>query len=153
MNTLILPPQEGLLPPRSVGLGDLLVLVGQEGKWKAVFPGELVVGRGGIGADTQHDRAFLDERAIVVAKRAGLLGAAGGVVPGIEIQYDVFALEIGQRHFAPAVGIDGKGRRGVPLFKFQLYLFSHKRMRLIVDRKSTRLNSSHLGISYAVFCL
>src|ERR1035438_5742173 len=25
--------------------------------------------------------------------------------------------------------------------------------RLLVDRKSTRLNSSHLGISYAVFCL
>src|SRR5437899_8117975 len=26
-------------------------------------------------------------------------------------------------------------------------------MRMIIDRKSTRLNSSHLGISYAVFCL
>src|SRR5258705_6081246 len=26
-------------------------------------------------------------------------------------------------------------------------------MRNISDRKSTRLNSSHLGISYAVFCL
>src|SRR5262245_63364585 len=25
--------------------------------------------------------------------------------------------------------------------------------RLALDRKSTRLNSSHLGISYAVFCL
>src|SRR5262245_62498412 len=25
--------------------------------------------------------------------------------------------------------------------------------RVIADRKSTRLNSSHLGISYAVFCL
>src|SRR5262245_64668749 len=25
--------------------------------------------------------------------------------------------------------------------------------RLVQDRKSTRLNSSHLGISYAVFCL
>src|SRR5436853_3863611 len=25
--------------------------------------------------------------------------------------------------------------------------------RRLVDRKSTRLNSSHLGISYAVFCL
>src|SRR5947199_2344416 len=25
--------------------------------------------------------------------------------------------------------------------------------RSVVDRKSTRLNSSHLGISYAVFCL
>src|SRR5258705_10010053 len=27
------------------------------------------------------------------------------------------------------------------------------RSRLLTDRKSTRLNSSHLGISYAVFCL
>src|SRR5258705_8228090 len=26
-------------------------------------------------------------------------------------------------------------------------------LRLWLDRKSTRLNSSHLGISYAVFCL
>src|SRR5262245_62333188 len=26
-------------------------------------------------------------------------------------------------------------------------------VKLIADRKSTRLNSSHLGISYAVFCL
>src|SRR5437899_5594516 len=25
--------------------------------------------------------------------------------------------------------------------------------QIILDRKSTRLNSSHLGISYAVFCL
>src|SRR5437899_8350466 len=24
---------------------------------------------------------------------------------------------------------------------------------IVIDRKSTRLNSSHLGISYAVFCL
>src|SRR5437899_9325035 len=28
-----------------------------------------------------------------------------------------------------------------------------KQPRLLRDRKSTRLNSSHLGISYAVFCL
>src|ERR1035438_6175627 len=26
-------------------------------------------------------------------------------------------------------------------------------VRVFIDRKSTRLNSSHLGISYAVFCL
>src|SRR5437899_6804581 len=26
-------------------------------------------------------------------------------------------------------------------------------LQVLVDRKSTRLNSSHLGISYAVFCL
>src|SRR5262245_60790286 len=30
---------------------------------------------------------------------------------------------------------------------------SHADRRLPLDRKSTRLNSSHLGISYAVFCL
>src|SRR5205814_5277883 len=29
----------------------------------------------------------------------------------------------------------------------------HQRGALVQDRKSTRLNSSHLGISYAVFCL
>src|SRR5262245_63001102 len=29
----------------------------------------------------------------------------------------------------------------------------HRRSQARVDRKSTRLNSSHLGISYAVFCL
>src|SRR5205814_8513805 len=28
-----------------------------------------------------------------------------------------------------------------------------KHGKAIIDRKSTRLNSSHLGISYAVFCL
>src|SRR5258705_9718734 len=32
---------------------------------------------------------------------------------------------------------------------FHYPLFSHA----LTDRKSTRLNSSHLGISYAVFCL
>src|SRR5256885_9960024 len=29
----------------------------------------------------------------------------------------------------------------------------HERLRRFLDRKSTRLNSSHLVISYAVFCL
>src|SRR5437899_3498863 len=31
--------------------------------------------------------------------------------------------------------------------------FALTRARVWTDRKSTRLNSSHLGISYAVFCL
>src|SRR5262245_65349759 len=34
-----------------------------------------------------------------------------------------------------------------------LYLGQDPAFRWPVDRKSTRLNSSHLGISYAVFCL
>src|ERR1035441_10992035 len=31
--------------------------------------------------------------------------------------------------------------------------FTPNQMQTVRDRKSTRLNSSHLGISYAVFCL
>src|ERR1035438_10636757 len=31
--------------------------------------------------------------------------------------------------------------------------FDQRRELPVIDRKSTRLNSSHLGISYAVFCL
>src|SRR5947199_960570 len=42
-------------------------------------------------------------------------------------------------------------------FEARANLFPHFRTRIdglgIQDRKSTRLNSSHLGISYAVFCL
>src|SRR3712207_7613329 len=30
---------------------------------------------------------------------------------------------------------------------------SREQVRLVLDRKSTRLNSSHANISYAVFCL
>src|SRR5699024_11705372 len=38
------------------------------------------------------------------------------------------------------------------LFLFFVYLFFVNRLCLL-DRKSTRLNSSHVSISYAVFCL
>src|SRR2546429_4782976 len=33
------------------------------------------------------------------------------------------------------------------------FLLAHRRFMTIIDRKSTRLNSSHGYISYAVFCL
>src|SRR5205814_7360103 len=41
---------------------------------------------------------------------------------------------------------------GEARFIFDVRLETHD-LALEVDRKSTRLNSSHLGISYAVFCL
>src|SRR5256885_15324998 len=37
-----------------------------------------------------------------------------------------------------------------PLIRFQVFAYDFQDVR---DRKSTRLNSSHLVISYAVFCL
>src|ERR1035438_9809147 len=39
------------------------------------------------------------------------------------------------------------------LAKFKSFLGDDQNDKAILDRKSTRLNSSHLGISYAVFCL
>src|SRR5699024_12691557 len=56
-----------------------------------------------------------------------------------------------------SAGSHGNGRPG--LLGFVLFLASHRililasRSRELTDRKSTRLNSSHVSISYAVFCL
>src|SRR5690606_40887446 len=61
--------------------------------------------------------------------RAGGGGAGAGAVKG----------------GGAAVGGRARGRR--PLHR------RHRRPRPAVDRKSTRLNSSHVKISYAVFCL
>src|SRR5437899_9719372 len=45
----------------------------------------------------------------------------------------------------------GKAYRNAPIF---IVAFDgHDGSDTVTDRKSTRLNSSHLGISYAVFCL
>src|SRR3712207_7783543 len=49
-----------------------------------------------------------------------------------------------------------KAEHGVDVRILQHALFDHQlraRRLLVEDRKSTRLNSSHANISYAVFCL
>src|SRR5437899_4038980 len=59
-------------------------------------------------------------------------------------------LETRRRHFA------GEAAVLVLLHGGGVYLHHREESLLLhveVDRKSTRLNSSHLGISYAVFCL
>src|SRR5256886_6544574 len=43
--------------------------------------------------------------------------------------------------------------RGTPPGEWQIPATALPRLRVIGDRKSTRLNSSHSQISYAVFCL
>src|SRR5690554_7657946 len=49
----------------------------------------------------------------------------------------------------------GFGRINVGKEQFQRILTDYERSKLrsLTDRKSTRLNSSHVRISYAVFCL
>src|SRR5437899_9458744 len=50
---------------------------------------------------------------------------------------------------SPAGLLQNRGMRMVNLRR----TIANAQLRLTRDRKSTRLNSSHLGISYAVFCL
>src|SRR5947199_6314365 len=56
-------------------------------------------------------------------------------------------------------GVERRARKGIdPAVGVARYSGSGSHRRIIKvraeqDRKSTRLNSSHLGISYAVFCL
>src|SRR5262245_62436809 len=52
----------------------------------------------------------------------------------------------------PVVGI-GASAGGIGALEALLPLLKADSGIAYVDRKSTRLNSSHLGISYAVFCL
>src|SRR5690554_7038359 len=42
---------------------------------------------------------------------------------------------------------------GLPPLPIAAAVDTYRRARLTIDRKSTRLNSSHVRISYAVFCL
>src|SRR3989442_7235684 len=66
-------------------------------------------------------------------------GAVGGDAPGVEQRQHV------RERMLAAVGADDHRPR--------LHDVEQPRAVIIRDRKSTRLNSSHVRISYAVFCL
>src|SRR5690606_39821065 len=59
----------------------------------------------------------------------------------LELDHEVLA----DREGAPLLGVDHVGALGDP--------GDHMELGGLEDRKSTRLNSSHVKISYAVFCL
>src|SRR5438034_6403891 len=58
-------------------------------------------------------------------------------------------------HYRDLLGVDVgvAHRRGFPTFRGGRRAFSFRAIGTRVDRKSTRLDSSHTVISYAVFCL
>src|SRR3712207_9110745 len=60
---------------------------------------------------------------------------------------------VGGRAWGPERLEDEVVRRGRLLRVARVEVVQDARARLPVDRKSTRLNSSHANISYAVFCL
>src|SRR5690242_21272935 len=87
---------------------------------------------------------------------------------GVEIEGDPIQVELGSQILRQLYGLLEKGypvyasdvdyairilsgdsrARLQDIFLDTIYISAHKR-----DRKSTRLNSSHMSISYAVFCL
>src|SRR5690242_3816863 len=104
---------------------------------------QLVPGHGDLfGVDHDHEVAGVDMRGVLrfrlAPKRVGDLGrqTAEGFALGVN---DVPAALDLARLCVPS-SLHGNGGLRV------------RRLR-IVDRKSTRLNSSHMSISYAVFCL
>src|SRR5205814_8141310 len=57
-------------------------------------------------------------------------------------------------HIAPFVAVDRSSKLWPPMRRRRRnFPSASSRQQSGKDRKSTRLNSSHLGISYAVFCL
>src|SRR5256885_5103069 len=100
-------------------------------------------------------------RGLVLEEGATGSAALKHQIPHTVAQADATVFELGQR---PVVGLGGiaLGRVGQQGFRTQHLQHLH-RIGLPVggavdvaagtDRKSTRLNSSHLVISYAVFCL
>src|SRR5438045_4437841 len=73
-----------------------------------------------------------------VDRGVSALGGVGGGDPAM-LQRSGDGSHLRGERLVPRIGVGGEGR---------LVL-----LRAAGDRKSTRLNSSHLGISYAVFCL
>src|SRR5690349_6140929 len=85
-----------LLDPRAVGLGRLMILVGEEREGEAELLGELALAGGALGTDAPDVRATFRDRLVRVAELARLDGAAGRVVLGIEVEDRPTATLVGE---------------------------------------------------------
>src|ERR1035441_10177158 len=105
-------------------------------------------GGGGVNEPTPKETKYKAEPAILVQPR---------FEEPFYRNYDLYNTEgiNGPAKYGP-----GAGWHHMHEYKSIREYLQHQRQRLKgkyvaddIDRKSTRLNSSHLGISYAVFCL
>src|SRR5258705_3840988 len=108
--------------------------------------------------DIRRGLDYLETRSDLDSTRIGFFGPSAGsrtglVLAAVENRYrSIFLMGAGlsqsdARRIAGANPVDFAPHISAPK------LMLHGRYDEDVDRKSTRLNSSHLGISYAVFCL
>src|SRR5690606_21653007 len=79
-----------------------------------------------------------------------LINAAGGNMPGATVGPTQSFFDININDFKKVVDLNLFGSI-IPSIVFGKEMVKNKKG--VIDRKSTRLNSSHVKISYAVFCL
>src|SRR5260221_10178882 len=100
-----------LLDPDAVFLADLAALIGGEDERQRIFLLELVVRPHRVPGNAYDRRGDLGEVGHRVAKAAGFLSAAGGVVLGIEIHHDLLAALRLEGDAAVAIGRQREIRR------------------------------------------
>src|SRR5262245_63110938 len=101
------------------------------------------IGRHQVGIAVHHQQA---ERGIERQELADVLGDAGRRAAGAVLPFP-FAVHLAVENRVGHVGLEPEMTYAV------LNGEVNGKWEWEQDRKSTRLNSSHLGISYAVFCL
>src|SRR5437667_12601029 len=113
---------------------------------KAERVGTAIIGGGIAGCAVAYYLAAEGETDILLVEAGELgSGSTGGSFGGVRQQFST-PLEI------------ELSRRGLDFWRSAQRVFDspvtwHANGYLFIDRKSTRLNSSHITISYAVFCL
>src|ERR1022692_3821201 len=123
----------------------------------SLFKGESQADEGwltpGTSEERDSDRQTGDKSGsdvdIWVARDGGGIGASPGHVIAVDQVSDPRRTSGGRDHGVEVVLIHG----GVDALGPGKLMVLLDRVQISLDRKSTRLNSSHLVISYAVFCL
>lgn len=87
---------ELFLLPDIVGLDGSQLRVGQKQEGQLMLCGKLLVGSDAVLADADDGDALLDKFFISLGKGARLTGAAGGVILGVKIDYNLASGKIGQ---------------------------------------------------------
>jgi len=99
-----------LLLPHAVGLDDRSVRIGKQGEGETVFLLKSLVAGHAISAHAQHHGPPFQELGIELRKAAGLFGAAGGHVLGVEVENHLGAPIVGQGTGYAVLIRQGEGR-------------------------------------------
>ena len=87
-----------------------MLRVGEQDEGQVVLLRKALVGGDGVLAHADHHRVEFAEAIVGGGEGAGLTAAAGGVVPGIEVEHDPLSGEVGQAHVVAVLVLKGEVR-------------------------------------------